>query len=84
MCVSAPKLIAALDAIAAGKGHHDFVEVPQVGTTTKICDAVQRAVQFVDLNGRIFPMKRTASSRVSNSTLGRPFGSNTRVSLRLK
>jgi hypothetical protein len=41
------ELMAALDAIAAGKGHCDFVEVPQVGTTTKIFDAVQRAVQFL-------------------------------------
>ena len=40
-------LMAALDGIAAGKGHFDFVEVPQVGTTTKIFDAVQRAVQFL-------------------------------------
>ena len=41
------ELMAALDAIAAGKGHCEFVEVPQVGTTTKIFDAVQRAVQFL-------------------------------------
>jgi hypothetical protein len=39
--------MAALDAITAGKRHCDFVEVPQVGTTTKILDAVQRAVQFL-------------------------------------
>ena len=41
------ELIAALEAIAAGKGHCDFIEVPQVGTTTKIFDAVQRAIQFL-------------------------------------
>ena len=41
------ELMAALDGIAAGKGHCDFVEVPQVGTTIKIFDAVQRAVQFL-------------------------------------
>jgi hypothetical protein len=41
------ELMAALDAIAAGKGHCDFVEVPQVGTTIKIFYAVQRAVQFL-------------------------------------
>jgi hypothetical protein len=40
------ELMAALDGIAAGKGHCDVVEVPGVGTTTKILDAVQRAVQF--------------------------------------
>jgi len=40
------ELMAALAAIAAGKRHCDFVEVPQVGTTIKILDAVQRAVQF--------------------------------------
>jgi len=35
--------VPALDAIAAGKGHCEI----EVGTTTKICDAVQRAVQFL-------------------------------------
>jgi FixJ family two-component response regulator len=39
--------MAALDAIAAGKAHCDFVEVPQIGTTTEIFDAVQGAVQFL-------------------------------------
>jgi hypothetical protein len=39
--------MAALDGIAAGKGHCDVVEVPGVGTTTKILDAVQRALQFL-------------------------------------
>jgi hypothetical protein len=28
-------------------GHCDFIEVSQVGTTTKILDAVQRAFQFL-------------------------------------
>jgi hypothetical protein len=41
------ELMAALDGIAAGKGHYDFVEVPQTGTAIKIFDAVQRAVQFL-------------------------------------
>jgi hypothetical protein len=41
------ELMAALGAIAAGKGHCDVVEVPQVGTTTKIFDAVQRAVRYL-------------------------------------
>ena len=41
------ELMAALDGVAGGKGPCDFVEVPQVGTTTKIFDAVQRAVQFL-------------------------------------
>ena len=41
------ELMAALDGVAAGKGPCDFVEVPQVGTTTKSFDAVQRAVQFL-------------------------------------
>ena len=41
------ELMAALDAIAVGKGRCDFVQIPQVGTTTKIFDAVQRAVQFL-------------------------------------
>ena len=39
------ELMAALDGVAGGKG--PCVEVPQVGTTTKIFDAVQRAVQFL-------------------------------------
>ena len=30
------ELMAALDGVAGGKGPCDFVEVPQVGTTTKI------------------------------------------------
>ena len=41
------ELMAALDGVAGGKGPCDFVAVPQVGTTTKIFDAVQRAVQFL-------------------------------------
>ena len=41
------ELMAALDGVAGGKGPCDFVEVPQVGTTTKIFDSVQRAVQFL-------------------------------------
>jgi FixJ family two-component response regulator len=39
--------MSALDGIAAGKGHCDLVEVPRVGKTTKIFDAVQGAVQFL-------------------------------------
>ena len=39
--------MAALGGIAAGKGHCDLVEVPEVGTTIKILYAVQRAVQFL-------------------------------------
>jgi hypothetical protein len=41
------ELMAALEGIAAGKGHCDFIEVLPVGTTTKIFDALQRAVQFL-------------------------------------
>ena len=41
------ELMAALDGIAAGKGHCDLVEVPGVGTSIKILYAVQRAVQFL-------------------------------------
>ena len=40
------ELMAALEGIAAGKGHRDLVEVPRVGPT-KILYAVQRAVQFL-------------------------------------
>jgi hypothetical protein len=39
--------MAALDEIAAGKEHGDLVEVPRVGRTTKILNAVQSAVQFL-------------------------------------
>ena len=35
-------LMVALDGIAAGKGHCDFVEIPRVRTTTTIFDVVQR------------------------------------------
>jgi hypothetical protein len=41
------ELMAALDGIAAGKKHCDFVEVPQAGTKIKILHAVQRGVQFL-------------------------------------
>ena len=41
------ELMAAVRGVAAGKGCCDFVEVPELGTTTRIFDAVQRALQFL-------------------------------------